>query len=434
MKLWIVWEVNVGKSELFNRFFGSYRAIVTDIAGTTRENIMELVKWNNEDYATIMDSPWLENIKEEFEYIKDIIEKSDIIVVVVDSNKSISANLEKIVGFIRKSRKIEKTILAVNKLDSSNTTTVNTQLAPFYSLWIKDIFWISAKHNIWLFELKENIEKVRISLGIDLENKFDTSIVPVAFIWRVNVGKSTLFNSILWKNWAAVSQKSGTTLDYLTWETEIKGQKYKIFDTAWYRKKGKIHWLEKIAKDKIESLSKYYKPTIVVLFDISEWVTHRDLSLLSDIIKFQLPVTIALNKQDLLDKKALDTYKKALKWFVKFASRIPVVTISWLEKEWFNDLFKNINIVTKSFNTKVSTSSLNKAIASAYLKNPPKFTKNKVVKVAYITQTETEPPYFTCFVNNKSNINFAFKKWLENAIRKEYNFVWVPIGISYKNK
>jgi GTP-binding protein len=68
----------------------------------------------------------------------------------------------------------------------------------------------------------------------------------------------------------------------------------------------------------------------------------------------------------------------------------------------------------------IPTSKLNNLIQTAYIKNPPRFAKNKIVKVKYITQDKDNPNRFIVFVNDKEKVNFAFKKWLENVIRKEY--------------
>jgi len=103
MNLWFVWETNAWKSTLFNKFFWSFRAIVSDISWTTRENISEKIKWNDDGYATIFDSPWISHFQEEFEYIKRIIDLSDIIVLVVDGKWWINDNINIIVDYIRKS-------------------------------------------------------------------------------------------------------------------------------------------------------------------------------------------------------------------------------------------------------------------------------------------------------------------------------------------
>jgi len=69
-----------------------------------------------------------------------------------------------------------------------------------------------------------------------------------------------------------------------------------------------------------------------------------------------------------------------------------------------------IKMVYENSNILIPTSKLNNLVHTAFLKNPPRFAKNKMVKVKYITQDKNKPNRFIVFVNNKEKVNFAFKK------------------------
>ncbi len=439
MQIWFVWETNAWKSTLFNKFFWSFRAIVSDIPWTTRENIKEYITWNTENNtgknnAIIIDSPGLDNFSKERYYIKKIIDESDIIILVVDWKWSLTENINKITNYIRKTWKKEKTILAVNKIDTTNISQINLFLADWYILWFENIIPISAKHNYNLVDLKEKIEELRKKFDISLvENKSNN--INITFVWKINVWKSTLFNSIIWKNFSKISPEWWTTLDYLTYPIKIWNTKFEIIDTAWFRRKWKIHWLEKIAvKDKFSTLLSIKKPVIVVLFDISEWIKHIDMTVLWDMLKRNLPLVVALNKIDAIDKDQLNIYKKELKNWMRFAPWIPIVMISWKEKKWLKKLFDMIKLVYKNWKIKISTSELNNLVHNSFIKNPPKFSKNKIVKIKYIVQDKNNTNRFIVFVNNSSKINFSFKKWLENIIRKKYWFFWIPLNFEFRDE
>ena len=460
MKIWFVWETNAWKSTLFNKFYGSFRAIVSDIAWTTRENIHEYIWWETEEdlqkirdeqkltwekiseeyyaqrvkKAILIDSPWLDAFNKEFQYIKKIIDESDIIVFVVDWKGSITENIQQIADYIRKTWKEERTILAVNKIDTTSPTQISMALADWYSLGFDNVMAISAKHNYNLGDLREKIDELREKFNIELVSK-PKDKVPVTFIWRINVWKSTLFNAIVWKDFSKVSPEWWTTLDYLTYPVRIDWVDYEIVDTAWFRRKGKIHWLEKIAtKDKLEGMLKAKEPVIVVLFDISEWVTHRDMTVLWDMLTKWLPIVVALNKIDDVDIWTIKQYKRDLKDWMRFAPWIPLVMISWKEKKGIKKLFEMINLVYENWQILIPTKKLNNLIQTAYIKNPPKLPKNKIIRVKYMTQDKNKPSRFVVFVNNKENVNFSFKKWLENTIRKEYGFFWIPLQFDFRDK
>jgi len=52
----------------------------------------------------------------------------------------------------------------------------------------------------------------------------------------------------------------------------------------------------------------------------------------------------------------------------------------------------------------------------------------------YITQIDINAPTFIAFVNHKERANFAFKRWLENTIRKHFGFMGTPIVIRFKER
>ena len=433
MKLWFVWETNAGKSTLFNKFFWSFRAIVSDISWTTRENIAEKVNWDWENgYATIYDSPWITEFQEEFKYIKRIIDISDLIVFVVDGKWWVNENISIIADYIRKTWKEDKTVLAVNKIDTTSPSKINLALAEWYSLGFQNVIAISAKNNFNLVELKEMLEELRVKNNIPLQEK-ETKKIPFTLVGRINVGKSTLFNTIIWKEWSKVSPEGWTTLDYMSYPVNYNWTEYEIIDTAWFRRKWKIHWLEKIAViDKLGSMLNYKKPILVVLFDVSEWVTHRDMTVLGEMIEKNLPIIVAFNKIDTLDEETLKRYKKDLKNGMRFAPWIPIVMISWKEKKWLKQLFQMIELVHNHNKIDIPTSELNNIVQTAFISNPPKFPKNKSVKVKYMIQDKEDKNRFVVFVNRKDNINFSFKKWLENVIRREYWFFWIPLIFEFR--
>lgn len=81
---------------------------------------------------------------------------------------------------------------------------------------------------------------------------------------------------------------------------------------------------------------------------------------------------------------------------------------------------------------KITTNSLNTTVLQAQTISPPKFPKNKICKIRYLTQVEGDCPTFICFVNNASKLNFSLTRWLENVLRKHYNFEGVPIRIEFR--
>lgn len=434
MKIWIIWKTNVGKSTLFNRLLWNYRVIVSGTHGTTRELIFESVKLEDEKNAVIYDTPWLLDFKEELNIIKTIINDSDILIFVVDGKNWIDAKDEEIKNLVIKTGKKDSTILVVNKLDKGLFINEEVLISEYYEFGFDNIIWVAAQKWENIDILTQKLIDLADEKGMQYDERDQKSHIPLAILWRPNVWKSTLLNKLCQDEIAAVSDKAGTTLDYLIWEFNYKWKDFKIYDTAWIRKKGKIHWLEKMAFEKTLKMLEFVKPLVIVMIDAVEGITHRDLSLFGDLEKLTLPIMICVNKIDLVSRKDFDRDFELVRSKFDFVKRVPIVPIS--AKQWIS-LPKLLDFTTKIrdwYNFRVNTWELNKTLNNARITNPPKFPKNKICKFYYVSQVDSKPPKFLFFINAKSKANFAFKKWLDNVIRKTYWFVGIPIIIDFKEK
>jgi len=117
MKIGLVGSTNVGKSTLFNRLIGQFRAIVTDIPGTTRDIIEHETLIDDIGRVTFLDSPGLHDFTEEEVLIKQIIDHSDLILFIIDDSVGITAKEQHIYSYIIEKHKKKNTILIVNKID-----------------------------------------------------------------------------------------------------------------------------------------------------------------------------------------------------------------------------------------------------------------------------------------------------------------------------
>lgn len=155
----IVGKPNAGKSSLLNILVGEERAIVTEIAGTTRDILQEQIQiggigLNVIDTAGIRDT---EDIVEKIgvNKSKEYIEKADLIIYVVDSSTELDENDQEIIEAIQN----KKAIVLLNKSDldaKTDASVLQTQLS-------KPILSISAKNNTGIHELETLIEEMFFS-------------------------------------------------------------------------------------------------------------------------------------------------------------------------------------------------------------------------------------------------------------------------------
>ncbi len=438
MKIGLIGATNVGKSTLFNRLLGSFRAIVTDIHGTTRELLRDHSILSDLAGTELIDSPGLDNFEQEIPYIQKIIAEADLLLFVVDGKKGLTSKEEKIHDMILSQGVKDKTILVVNKLEGNFIDKKYTlALTDYYSLGYKHIVGVAAKHGENIDILLEDIQQLKEVYKLDeskLEENLEEDVINLAIVGKPNAGKSSLLNFLAKDAIAHVDDKPGTTLDYITTDITIGKQLYRLYDTAGIRRGARAAQLEKIAWEKTFKMIEYVKPLVIMMIDITESITHMDMKIIGDMIRFHVPIIIVVNKVDLVSKKELEQKMELIVKYLEMAKWIPIVPISAKEGTGVAQLFSFIKKIYADMGMRITTAQLNKILGEAMVKNPPRFPKNKICRLYYASQVSNHPPKFLMFINSLEKRNFAFTRWLENVIRRSFGFVGVPLIIEFKEK
>ncbi|MBQ8548246.1 MAG: ribosome biogenesis GTPase Der [Lachnospiraceae bacterium] len=183
-KIAVVGKPNVGKSSIINKLTGENRVIVSDIAGTTRDAIDTVVKFNEKEYIFI-DTAGLRRknkIKEEIERFSIVrtvsaVERADVVVVVIDATEGVTEQDAKIAGIAHERGK--GIIIAVNKWDAvedKDDKTIYRQTERIREILsfipYAEIIFISAKTGQRMTKIFEKIDLViqsrtlRIQTGV----------------------------------------------------------------------------------------------------------------------------------------------------------------------------------------------------------------------------------------------------------------------------
>ena len=155
IKIAIVGKPNVGKSSLFNTLLNVERAIVTDIAGTTRDVLTETLDWDVAitlvDTAGIRDNDEVGKVEEiGIEYSKQSADEADLVLFLYDATKGINDDDKAILSLI----KDKNHIIIANKADLVKDRK-------------HDTFYLSTVTKEGLDELKEKIKQTAYNFSLE---------------------------------------------------------------------------------------------------------------------------------------------------------------------------------------------------------------------------------------------------------------------------
>lgn len=167
VKTVIIGKPNAGKSSILNILAGYDRAIVTDIAGTTRDTIEEQINLAGIT-LNLVDTAGIRNTKDIVEEIgvnkaKELAEEADLILYVVDSSTELDENDYNILNIIKN----RKTVILLNKSDLDTVTDADS----ISKITDSKVISVSAKDNTGLDELSEAIVKLFASGEIDYNDE-----------------------------------------------------------------------------------------------------------------------------------------------------------------------------------------------------------------------------------------------------------------------
>ncbi|MGH7330717.1 MAG: ribosome biogenesis GTPase Der, partial [Polyangiaceae bacterium] len=265
----------------------------------------------------------------------------------------------------------------------------------------------------------------------------DEKIARIAIVGKPNAGKSSLVNRILGEDRMLVSPNPGTTRDAIDALVTRGKHTYIFSDTAGIRKKGKVTK----ADDPIESLSVMHairsieRSYITVLVcDAAEGVAEQDAKILGLSHERGRGLVVALNKCDLLDKKAMDRAEEIAREKLSFAPYARVARISAKTGRGINELFAEIDRTHRSFVKRIGTGELNRFFADVLDTHPPPTSGGKAPRLYYMTQAEIAPPTFVAITSAPDAIHFSYRRFVVNQLRKRFEFEGVPLRVFYKNK
>jgi GTP-binding protein len=432
----IVGRPNVGKSTLFNRLYGSRRALVHDEPGVTRDRLEQPAEWwvKGKRYAvSLIDTGGLggDRLAEEIAFqVKIALERADVVVMLFDGQAGYTAADQEVVQkMVRSGLKNSKISLigAVNKIDdSAHNDTVNE----FYESGIGTIIGISAEHNRGVETLQEEIiEQLEAQGKIEPETEAseEDRIPRLAIVGRPNVGKSTFVNAVTGEARMITSPVAGTTVDAIDSLCAINGKPIMLIDTAGIRRKSKTEQGVEVlsvvqAKKALERAD-----VAILMLDGEAGMTDQDEKIAGLIEEVGCSVILAMNKWDTQKGKKDFSQKQAaeqIRYNFGFLKYAPIMFVSAKEGTGFKDLGDLIYDIIAQRRVKIPTHEFTEWVrATSEIHNPYN------VKFYMCHQVSRHPPTFVCHVSQPHKVHFSLERHLVNAMRERWGFMGTPVRL-----
>ena len=426
----IVGRPNVGKSTFFNKVVGRKVSITEDRPGVTRDRLYADAEWRGRVFSLVdtggielkSDDLMWKHIKKQAEVA---IETAQVILFFVDGKEGLTTSDYDVADMLRRSKK--PVILIVNKIDEYSEEKV----FEFYSLGLGEPYPVSSEHGKGIGDvLDECVSYFEKNCGEE-----DDSL-KIAVVGKPNAGKSSIVNRLLGFERSIVTDIAGTTRDAIDTKFSYEGKNYTIIDTAGIRKKAMV-------EDDVE----YYSvmrafdavrraDVCLLVVDSTEGLTEQDTKIIGYVHEQGKPSVIVMNKWDLIEKdtNTINKFEDKLKEDLKFMDYFKSVYVSAKTGQRAEKIMKVAEEVYANAHTRIPTGTLNDLISDTVRANEPPSYNGRRLKVYYSSQVAVAPPTFVLFVNSCELMHFSYERFLENAIRKAFDFSGTPIKIVTREK
>jgi len=445
-------RANVGKSTLFNCLTEKRQALISNIAGTTRDSNLGQVYWQGcrfeiVDTGGIIDLKHLTKKASSADDIADQVQRqagqylkqADLVIFLVDNKTGLLPQDGQMALLIKKNVNADKVLLTINKVDAPKD---RLKISEFYKLSLGEPYPVSAANGSGTGDLLDVIVEKLATSNSQLatreknndgeeELRVTSDELRVCIIGKPNVGKSSLLNSLLGYERVIVSPEPHTTREPQHTKIIYQGQPILLIDTAGISKKGaKTKGLEKFGVAKsLNALSK--SDVVLMTLDISQAITHQDAKLIEEIVEAQKSFIFIANKWDKVETRDTKKYTNYIYGKLPFARFAPIQFTSALTGEKIKKILDLTLQIAKERKLQLSDSQLNKFLSRIVkIHRPAKGKGVRHPRIREFTQVQANPPKFEMKIGAKEDLHFSYLRFIENRLRETYGFLGTPLLVN----
>ncbi len=440
----IVGRANVGKSTLFNRILERPKAIVSTIAGTTRDRNYGQARWRGRDFQ-IVDTGGLEEINAISGGIKkhvDIaVKKADLVFFLVDLKIGLMPQDRAVANFLQKLKK--PVVLVGNKADSPGLFAASDDPE-----WLKLGFGkplpVSAANGAGTGDLLDRAFEFFKNKPDEKESKDFLAVPPikVAIVGKPNVGKSSLLNALLGEERVLVSEIPFTTREPQDMILIYRDQPFLLIDTVGMRKKARVEpGLEKVGvRRSITAMDR--ADVILFITEAQEQMTSQEKHLSELILEKNAGLIMIANKWDLVEKQGPETMNLFVDYYNRFFPYLdwaPVLFVSAKTGEKVQKILDLVIEIKKRREKFIKKEELNKFLKEVLNKHWAIIHRRKKSgagarpKLIKLVQEGVNPPKFHLVTTSKAELPEGFLKFIEKKFRERFDFTGTPIKLGVRH-
>lgn len=469
----LVGRMNVGKSTLWNRLTETHGALISPIAGTTRDTREGIVEWRGTRVLLVdtggIDIPHLRErpskkkkrgahgYPEESDPFAAAIERqtlravegATLVVFVVDGKEGLVPQERVWARALLKSKK--RTLLAVNKIDAGHHRDA---IHTFWPIGLGEPFAVSAATGLGTGDLLDHIvtgiQRSPSPIAAHESKTDERPPIRIALVGRPNVGKSSLVNAILGEERVIVSSIPHTTREPIDTAFTADGAQFVLVDTAGMRKHARIApGLERAGVTlTLNALARADIALFVV--ESNEPLGSQDMHIAETIVERRVGCVIIANKWDLYSAESgirnqesgkrgdiIKNYTNYIRKHLPHLHWAPILFVSAVTKRNVQNILAAARMVMQERIRVIEENVLQAFIQKLVYRPSSKTKKIRTARVYGLRQTGTAPPEFTLVTEwtnvmtqrgkQKGTVRESYVRFVENRLREKFGFTGTPV-------
>ena len=431
----IVGRANVGKSTLFNRLIEEPKAIVSDIPGTTRTNNEGIIRWRGKAMRVI-DTGGLsfdDQVPLEAEIFKQserAMKLANVIIFMVDARAGLMPQERALAKRMRRIV-VKPVVLVANKADNERVEAELTN-RQFDRLGLGAALPIAAGSGRRVGDLLDQVYQIMLKsakrpkkLAAD-----ETMPIRVSIIGKPNVGKSSLFNTLIGEEKVIVSPIPHTTREphdtAVLFPVDKTTYEIVFVDTAGIRRKTKVAGrLESVG---IHKSLEAVKDSDLVLFvlDGSEPISQQDRQLGGLLEQHAKSVILLLNKWDLAEDNSEAHRHEVEREVRSFFPHLDFAPFLFIGAKTGYRVHQIMPILIRAWHarhTEIPPHALERFLQQIMRTHrPAPGTGTRQLKIFSLRQINTAPPVFEMRIKHNTSLHRSYVNFVERKLREQFDF------------